>query len=243
MKIGNVEVYGVIYKITNMINGKCYIGQTTNGFDRRYDFNISKRTKNKHLKSAIDKYSIENFDICKVYDVAFSKEELDIKEQLYIEKFNAIENGYNLREGGSKGHLTNETKQILSKLNTGENHPQYGKHQSQETIEKRRQKIKGTKRTDEQKQKMSENHADVSGKNNPMYGKGDLLKGKNNGRARAVICITTNMVFDTAIEGAKYYNLKASTSIRFCCNGKYKSAGKLPDGTSLIWKFIEIKEL
>lgn len=243
MKIGNIEVYGVIYKITNMVNGKCYIGQTINGFDRRYDFNISKRTKNKHLKSAIDKYGIENFDICKVYDMAFSKEELDIKEQLYIEKFNAIENGYNLREGGSKGHLTDETKQILSKINTGENHPQYGKHQSQETIEKRRQKIKGTKRTDEQKQKMSENHADVSGKNNPMYGKGDLLKGKNNGRAKAVICITTNMVFDTAIEVAKYYGFKASTSIRFCCNGKYKSAGKLPDGTSLIWKFIEIKKL
>lgn len=36
MKIGNIECYGVIYKITNKINKKVYIGQTVNGFNRRY---------------------------------------------------------------------------------------------------------------------------------------------------------------------------------------------------------------
>lgn len=38
MKLGKLEVYGVIYKITNTINNKVYIGQTTQnkGFDRRY---------------------------------------------------------------------------------------------------------------------------------------------------------------------------------------------------------------
>lgn len=36
MKIGNIEVYGIIYKITNTINGKCYIGQTTIGIDKKF---------------------------------------------------------------------------------------------------------------------------------------------------------------------------------------------------------------
>lgn len=40
MYIGNIEVYGVIYKITNKINKKTYIGQTKGkrGFESRYKF-------------------------------------------------------------------------------------------------------------------------------------------------------------------------------------------------------------
>ena len=34
MKIGNLEVYGIIYKIKNLTNGKCYVGATTQGFDK-----------------------------------------------------------------------------------------------------------------------------------------------------------------------------------------------------------------
>ena len=37
MKINNLEVYGVIYKITNKVNNKVYIGQTTRCFNKRYD--------------------------------------------------------------------------------------------------------------------------------------------------------------------------------------------------------------
>ena len=34
----NKERYGIIYKIENTVNGKCYIGQTTKSFNRRYSF-------------------------------------------------------------------------------------------------------------------------------------------------------------------------------------------------------------
>ena len=36
MKIGNIDVYGVIYKITNKVNKKCYIGQSIYKFNERY---------------------------------------------------------------------------------------------------------------------------------------------------------------------------------------------------------------
>lgn len=98
MKIGNLEVYGVIYKITNKVNGKVYIGQTKNGFKSRYGGNLYKNTKNIYLKRSIEKYGIDNFEICEIIDVAFSREELNLKESMWIARNNSTDNkyGYNL---------------------------------------------------------------------------------------------------------------------------------------------------
>lgn len=63
---------------------------------------------------------------------------------------------------------------------------------------------------------------------------------------RGIICIPTKRIFDNTEEGAKYYNLKGS-DITYCCNGykikkgkklKVKSAGKLENGTKLVWRYI-----
>ena len=118
MRIGNLEVYGIIYKITNKINNKCYIGQTTNkyGFkgryrqsgdssiERVYKYHIHERERGKsfndHLLKSIEKYGFEAFEVIEVLDVAFSKEELNTKEIMYINIFNSLKNGYNMTSGG-----------------------------------------------------------------------------------------------------------------------------------------------
>lgn len=118
MQIGNLDVYGVIYKIKNKINNKVYIGQTVQGFDRRYKNNIVDYSKNNHLISSIGKYGIKNFEIIKILDVAFSKIELDIKEISWIAiyKSNDENYGYNKTIGGSGVVLSEETKKKLGKL-------------------------------------------------------------------------------------------------------------------------------
>lgn len=142
-----MQKYGVIYKITNKINGKCYIGQTKNSFKERYSFtgngiervynyhkNLKEKNKmyNKHIFYAIKKYGFNSFEINEELDIAYSPEELDNKEIYYIDKFNSFNNGYNKNIGGNgnrglfgksnsfygKKH-NDKTKKYLSEINIG----------------------------------------------------------------------------------------------------------------------------
>ena len=132
MKIGNLEVCGIIYKITNKVNNKVYIGQTINenGFDGRYchkgkgiervynyhkgirDNNSKKKSYNEHLLYSIEKYGFENFKVDKIFDIAFSIKELNIKEELWIKYYNSTDkrNGYNIKFGGDNYLSTEEEK-------------------------------------------------------------------------------------------------------------------------------------
>ncbi len=63
-----------------------------------------------------------------------------------------------------------------------------------------------------------------------------LYGGKNNPKAKSVICITTKQIFLTAQEGADYYNTQ-NTNISSCCKGRLKSAGKY-NGQKLVWRYL-----
>ena len=109
----------------------------------------------------------------------------------------------------------------------GEKNPFYGRQHSNETKRKISETKKGKKTcTDKTKQLWSEQR-----------------KGKNNGMAVSIICITTNAVFYTANDGAKYYNIKNKNDIGQVCRGKRNYCGKLSDGTKLVWRYITIIEL
>lgn len=103
MFIGNLEVYGVVYKIRNKINNKVYIGRTIHGFDVRYGKKWYENTHNIKLLNSIKKYGYKNFEVVKILDVAFSNKELNTKEKHYISiyKSNEKKYGYNITSGGS----------------------------------------------------------------------------------------------------------------------------------------------
>ena len=58
----------------------------------------------------------------------------------------------------------------------------------------------------------------------------------NNNKNKTIYCITTGEKFNSIKEANEYYN---ASNISACCKGKYKSSGKLPDGTPLQWKYYE----
>ena len=100
-----------IYKITNLINNKCYIGQSqdiaTRFREHRYLLRQNKYGNNK-IQNAWNKYGEEAFDFTyEVFDLE-NAAELNTLEKIYIRKYNSYENGYNLTPGGDGGEIRNK---------------------------------------------------------------------------------------------------------------------------------------
>jgi group I intron endonuclease len=131
--------YGIVYKTTNLINGKTYIGQTTRLKASNY---IGSGVL---LKKAIEKYSKINFKkeiICECKD----KDQLDRMERLYI---SLLKPDYNIENGGNTvGKISEKTKKSLSISHKG-------LKLSQETKDKISKANKGKKRSKEQIEKIS----------------------------------------------------------------------------------------
>lgn len=96
-----------VYKITNQINKKCYIGSTKDPKKRWQQHKNSSvwescPSYNYPLQKAMRKYGIDNFSF-EILEELKTVEELDQREQYYIKFYNTITpNGYNILEGGQK---------------------------------------------------------------------------------------------------------------------------------------------
>jgi group I intron endonuclease len=106
-----------IYILENIINKKCYVGQTVKSFKKRLCRHIGSKYP---IGNAIKKYGIENFKKYVYYGIP--EELLDYFEVELIKRLNSLSpSGYNLTTGGNKNkHYSEETKKKLSELNSGE---------------------------------------------------------------------------------------------------------------------------
>lgn len=221
-------------------SNKRYYGITSAGCKRRWQNGNGYKTQ-QYFYRAIEKYGWNNFQHIVLFN-NLTEDEAKLLEQCYIALYNTTDKdkGYNITDGGEgvRGYKhTEEWKQKMSKARSGKNNPNYGKHLSEET-----------------KQKISMNHADMSGKNNPFYNRTHTEEtrqkmseakigkyaGKNNPKAKSIICITTNRVFFTVREAANYYNIDESGILK-CCKGKRNYCGKLSNGTKLVWRYVNYK--
>lgn len=154
-------MFGIIYVITNNINNKVYVGQTWRPLNER--FSQHKRDgKCLKLHRAFNKYGKEKFDIS-LCTIAHSQEILDYWECFFIEKYDSIKNGYNIREGGSKGKLSPISKKKISKALRGNTN---SKDRKLSITHKNRisQSNKGKKLTKKHRENLSKSHLKINKK-------------------------------------------------------------------------------
>lgn len=144
-------IKGIIYKWTNKVNNKCYIGKTINEYKRKWEHLHDRRYKSA-FHDALDKYGVEQFN----YEVLVSLSSNDYEkinnvlnhlERFYIKKYNSSDRdcGYNLTDGGDG---------LIGRF--GVLNPFYGKHHTEETKLKQSKLMSGRKQSEETIKKKSE---------------------------------------------------------------------------------------
>lgn len=112
--------YGVVYCITNKVNGKKYIGQTTLPVLSRWSAHCNEYSGCRSIAGAIKKHGKESFTV-EVLRSAYSKEELNLSEIELIEFHGTRdrEYGYNLSAGGLSDKPSVESKALMALAKIG----------------------------------------------------------------------------------------------------------------------------
>lgn len=205
-----------IYKWTNKINGKIYIGQTTMGINhrKRMHVNSSNAGSNLPFHNAIRKYGLQAFTV-EAIAFALDLKELNRLEQILIKQYDCkVPNGYNLKDGGdshswhpaSKQKASNSAKDRILRDN-GKQIRAFQKI-GQTALKGTIPWNKGKKITDvEVLKRQSESHI------------GQVAWNK-----KSIICIETGQEFDSLHAAAKALKLQVG-HVCSVLRGKRKSTG------------------
>lgn len=185
----------IIYKVTNTVNNKSYIGQTRQSIQERKQRHLYSTQRGSKLAfhCALRKYGFDNFT-WEILETADTPEELPVLEAQYIKKYRTFTEGYNMTSGGEHYELSEISRQKISKKLTGRHKTEEHRRNLSEALKGREGWWKGRKRSEENLENISKalkgkpawnrgltdvytaeqlaHYSEVKqGKNNPMYGK------------------------------------------------------------------------
>lgn len=256
---------GTIYKITNLTNGKVYIGQTNgNGSGRRRaHLSLLRRGvhKNCHLQNAFNKYGEENFNFEVICRCPLDKlDEIEIK---IIAEQKELGNCYNIENGGKFLKIIDSyTKEKIGEAISK-------KHREDNIFRKNYLRLHARKIICLNNMKIYESIKDASQELNlelkridqVLYGNNKYTKGENgvlyqfeyyqedkeykmkeleeNPRTakRKVVCVNTGEIFDDVGIASKKYNVSKNNILK-CCRRVRNYAGRLDNGDWVVWRFL-----
>jgi group I intron endonuclease len=206
-----------IYKITSPTK-KIYIGQSINIEKRQSQYrNLNKKGIGNYIYNSLKKYGYENhkFEIIEECSI----EQLNEKEIYWINFFDCVKYGLNLKEGGTKGKHTFKTKNIIRLKATGRKLSNEAKEKISQSKIGNKYSL-GKKRTEETKQKMS-----ISYKGEYTKERGNKIKLKIQ---KPIIQYDMKMniikEWSSQTEASNKLNIKQA-GISSCLNNKTKSSG------------------
>ena len=210
------EKIWIVYCHENKINGKKYVGITSQGAEKRWK-NGHGYVSSPYFNSAVQKYGWDNFNHLILFD-NLTEQEAKSKEQELIKDWNLRDRkrGYNLTDGGDGVlgiFISEEKRKQMSECMKGEKHPFYGKKLSKEFREAISKGRRGIKFSDTHRKHLSESH---KGKSLSKEQKQKISDNSIN--KRKVICLETKQIFNSIVEVSAFYN-KNARHVSECCNG------------------------
>lgn len=192
-----------------------YVGQTCSTLAKRSGANGYHYKNCTKFYNAILFYGWDAFEHIIVAEHLTLEEANKLEHELII-KYDSINNGFNLVDGGRNHLWSEEYKKIMSERNKGEKNPNYGKSHSELTklrIGKANSiALKGKKHSEETKQKMSDAHK----------------------KYIPILCIETQQIYNCPSEASlAVANTKNSGHITEVCKGKRKTA------FGYHWKYLD----
>lgn len=228
-----------IYKITNKINGNCYIGQSINILSRWSRHKYGYKNEDTRLYRSMRKHGIENYEFEIIEEC--EKDCLNERELYWI---NNIKPKYNTAGGGNSIYgfsLSEEHKQKLREANIGKKMPDnikkkiskglkssssYKEGIARRNFNKENHPSWGMKRTAQQRKKMSDSQIkyfnnlteEQKKQRKEFFSKNNIEK-----LGKTVMCIETGEIFKSCSLAAKRFSTSGNM-ISYVCNGKRKSA-------------------
>lgn len=211
-----------VYKHTNIINGKVYIGITKQKPYQRWGSNGCNYKSTPHFYAAITKYGWDNFS----HEILFSdltKEEA-CKMEINLIKENKSQDrnfGYNITEGGDTPSMPQEIREHLSQALKG-NKNGLGKVFTEERKRHISEALKGKKFSEDRKKKIS---LAKKGKTHKPISMEARKKIAEKHSKKPVYCLELNRHFPSIQECARQTGITATVICRICKSNKGTAKG------------------
>lgn len=218
-----------IYKHTNLINNKVYIGQTSQSPERRWRQGGTGYKDSPRFWQAIQHYGWDNFSH-EILQTNLTQQKANIKEKYWISFYNSMDQkyGYNLTPGGDN---------YMKELWANEKY----REKMIESFKRARKKSWEDPKFREEVQKRLLNGV-AKAWNDPDWRAKRIqnITGSKNPNAKAVVNKQTGLIFLTIKQAAEWSGLASISGIGQCCRGKQKSAGHHPQtGIPLHWEWYK----
>lgn len=209
----------IIYKVTNLTNGKVYIGKTITKLSKRKvrHYTSAKRGSETNFHRALRIYPVECFEWEILYE-AHNSHELNELEINYIKEYNSYEKGYNMTEGGDGGATIKKGTELYERVKHKFSNWKNGNPgATPDAIKKRVETFKTVKWASGKSHSNyghSHNKGCLLGKDNPMYGKTPT-------NARMVII--NGITYKSVASAARELNTHSGKIRKLCLDTKEKN--------------------